>query len=997
MFLLFYTTVSGQNGLCVDSSFRIRYTAPFDLAVRDHLTTRDSGTLAFGQFGNSAAGGSFVTRLNKEGNVQWARKVLLTDGSLGINKVLELANGDFLLMGRTSNPYSIAVMRFSAVGNVVWTRSFNGAPHFNPDDALYSFAMAEGGDGSLVAGWNGIHIGPPNQQQDSSYAAIVKLASDGALTWSKAFVSNNDVRTHISNLFVEGGEVVVFGQVTDQHPACNGDGNFFAMKLDYSTGNLAKLNAFCYTEPAGSTLTQTGALERLFQASRLSSGRFVLSGLFSRNNPGTNFYSIHLDDGFNLIKSSYYKSASSFSIASSRILVLSGGGVLISSRNSAAGRTYWAHLDSNNALLAQKKVLFTGSEVQANGFAERPGNNFSMVTNFDQNGQRYLEYAQLQAGDPGIDSCLGMDTSFLNLYPFTVAPSTWAWKWIVNNPIAPLNLSYEISSFNFQAEEVCKRVSYCDSLKIIGPETVCVFGQETEFRAFRNSACGKRVEWEVEPGAVLTATAVNDSTFRIRFRLPGNGRRYTWLYASVRTACGLRKDSLRVELFPTLQPLPSDTTLCTGNSLRLSPGYWFKTYRWQDGSTDSTFTVTAPGTYHVTIQTYCGQELTDTIQVAIPFLQLPDTVYKCSYDTVILRAGPGFSTYQWLATTHATVLNDSLLKVYSSFPGYQLVQASTLGCTARDSSFIAIYPSPGLSLGADTSFCEGAELTLQADPFFQSYEWSDGSTGPSLTVSRSGIYGLKATDAYGCVIGDTVEILPLLPSPEPGIFPRAVACMGQTDTLRASSGFASYIWQDGSVLPYHPVTQPGIYRLQVTDMHGCLGEDSVEITVLQPGPAKFLPSDTVICQEQAYELNSTAHFRTYSWSNGAYTASIRVNAPGTYSLEVSDENGCRGRDTIYIAIKPCPNKFYMPSAFSPNGDGRNELIRPLIQGVLELYEFRIFNRWGTLVFSTRDPAQAWDGRLQGILQPLGSFVWTCRYQFKNESIRQERGVMTLVR
>ena len=87
----------------------------------------------------------------------------------------------------------------------------------------------------------------------------------------------------------------------------------------------------------------------------------------------------------------------------------------------------------------------------------------------------------------------------------------------------------------------------------------------------------------------------------------------------------------------------------------------------------------------------------------------------------------------------------------------------------------------------------------------------------------------------------------------------------------------------------------------------------------------------------------------------------------------------------------------MPNAFTPNDDGRNDLIRPIVVGELVKYEFAIYNRWGQVVFRSLDPGVGWDGRINGHIQAADQFVWTCMYQFAGEEITSAKGVFLLLR
>jgi gliding motility-associated-like protein len=89
--------------------------------------------------------------------------------------------------------------------------------------------------------------------------------------------------------------------------------------------------------------------------------------------------------------------------------------------------------------------------------------------------------------------------------------------------------------------------------------------------------------------------------------------------------------------------------------------------------------------------------------------------------------------------------------------------------------------------------------------------------------------------------------------------------------------------------------------------------------------------------------------------------------------------------------------FYAPTAFSPNGDRKNDDFKPLLFGVVKTYQLTIYNRWGEIIFYSTDPFKGWGGKVGGIPQPTGVFVWTCTYQMEGEEMKREKGTITLIR
>ena len=116
----------------------------------------------------------------------------------------------------------------------------------------------------------------------------------------------------------------------------------------------------------------------------------------------------------------------------------------------------------------------------------------------------------------------------------------------------------------------------------------------------------------------------------------------------------------------------------------------------------------------------------------------------------------------------------------------------------------------------------------------------------------------------------------------------------------------------------------------------------------------------------------------------------------TYYLTVTTPEGCEAKDTINITVFKGSN-IYVPSGFTPNLDGRNELLAPYYAGIKSLDFFRVYNRWGEMVFATSDMSKGWDGKLRGVDQPSGTYVWMLRAMDYAGKIYQLKGTSTIIR
>jgi gliding motility-associated-like protein len=218
-----------------------------------------------------------------------------------------------------------------------------------------------------------------------------------------------------------------------------------------------------------------------------------------------------------------------------------------------------------------------------------------------------------------------------------------------------------------------------------------------------------------------------------------------------------------------------------------------------------------------------------------------------------------------------------------------------------------------------------------------------------------------------------------------------------------------YLWtypdghQDDSDPFFFAVTQAdaGEYILVVTDHVGCSDQQIIQLIVSENPVATFHGTDTLE-MHAGDVLDAGPGMVSYRWSPGDTTQSIVIQAEGTYSVEMESQAGCVGRDSIYVKLtsEVIPEfEIYVPNAFSPNGDGVNDVFMMKFDG-LSIFDFRIsiFDRWGGVVFSGDGVSVGWDGKMAGKDCPGGVYVYKIVFEADGVPGQQERtGVVMLVR
>ena len=222
------------------------------------------------------------------------------------------------------------------------------------------------------------------------------------------------------------------------------------------------------------------------------------------------------------------------------------------------------------------------------------------------------------------------------------------------------------------------------------------------------------------------------------------------------------------------------------------------------------------------------------------------------------------------------------------------------------------------------------------------------------TYSSSGVYRDTFHLASGC---DSIAELTLTISKI------------QTQFTAASCG--TYIWNG------KPLTATGVYNDTFHLAGGCDSVTVLNLTV-KPAPVPQLGKDSALCSGATIVL-SPGIFTSYLWSDNSTGSTLDVKQPGTYWVKVTGNNLCSAADTVIISKSAKCLPFYIPNAFTPNSDGKNDYFKPIINFAVDDYLMEIYNRWGEKIFSTTETAAGWDGRYKSVMQNAGGFTYTIRF------------------
>ena len=358
--------------------------------------------------------------------------------------------------------------------------------------------------------------------------------------------------------------------------------------------------------------------------------------------------------------------------------------------------------------------------------------------------------------------------------------------------------------------------------------------------------------------------------------------------------------SATLSLFALPQPNISQSPYQCDGQLTLNAGPGFVNYNWSNGLGTNPVTVSTGGNYEVTVTDNNGCTATDQFLADIPadpVVTITGDNQFCENQSASLEATPGFNNYAWSngqGGQNTIVLNAGT---------YTVTATDGFGCTDTDNFTVDELPAPVPTIDGPGSVCDGASATLSVPGAFNSYDWSNGQNGPSITVNAAGAYTVTVTDGSGCT-GTASETLNLLAAPQPFISAAPYQCDGQL-SLNAGGGFSNYNWSTGQSINPISVNATNNYTVTVTDANGCTGVD-VFFADIPVDPVVGITGDNQFCEGESAQLQATPGFNNYVWSNFQTGQNISVAAGGTYTVTATDNFGCTATDGFTVNELPAP-------------------------------------------------------------------------------------------
>lgn len=453
--------------------------------------------------------------------------------------------------------------------------------------------------------------------------------------------------------------------------------------------------------------------------------------------------------------------------------------------------------------------------------------------------------------------------------------------------------------------------------------------------------------------------------------------------------CGDRIDAIHVRIADTpVVNLGPDTILCPDGVHILDAFNSFtQAYTWSTGETKSQVQAITEGNYSVTLDHLCGI-YSDSVEIRFdktPITDLgPDSVY-CFGDLVELDAGWSNADYLW-----NTGSRDSIIQAVNE--GNYWVQVTNLCGSDQDTVTLWFHLPIDINLGEDTIICTGETFDLAVSSHRAHYLWNTGSTDSIITVTGKGVFSVRAENACG-IVQDTLSVREIQ-QPLYAFNEYDTACVGEELTFEVKRmNDASLIWFDGSNRSKRTFNQTGSYGFTLENRCGVV-TDTARAN-FQNYPEVNLGSDTLVCPGEELELQAPNNLNyVYEWNTGNTEYNQIVTGGGNYRVTLSTSAGCATVDEVRVA--DCGPQIFIPNAFSPNGDGLNDVFK--IESVrLDKFWIRIFDRWGREVFYSTNPDFEWDGTYRGT--PVNEGVYTFRvfYGIGDYQNQERFGTVTVIR
>jgi len=446
------------------------------------------------------------------------------------------------------------------------------------------------------------------------------------------------------------------------------------------------------------------------------------------------------------------------------------------------------------------------------------------------------------------------------------------------------------------------------------------------------------------------------------------------------------------------------------------------------------------GTYSVTLVDVTANGCKDSVKIAAPIkvvksfvVSVKGTTSYCAPASLALQGDislPDTSDVKW-SWDFGNGVNASgqtpegiVLPNAGQYPVKVTVSGGS-GCAGSGSAIVTVHSAPNVKAGADTTICRNSNINLQATGATE-YTWRPvagisctSCSNPVVTSDTTALYSVTGKNEYGCTATDSVTVKVIQPV-HVSLSKGDTLCNGESKQLVAS-GAHSYQWSPALFLSDAATAQPTFnavkdttmaYLVVGTDEKSCF-KDTASIKVkVYPIPQMQVKQSAITASaggEIKLETISSPDVTKWKWSPAIWLSNPSAASPVaqpresiTYTVVAANDGACITRAQIAVTVVCNGSNIFVPNTFSPNGDGVNEKFYPQGTGLYNIKSFRVFNRWGQLVFeklniAANNPADGWDGTFKGQKLMPDVFVYIIEVMCVNNTIVPVKGNITLIR
>jgi gliding motility-associated-like protein len=417
----------------------------------------------------------------------------------------------------------------------------------------------------------------------------------------------------------------------------------------------------------------------------------------------------------------------------------------------------------------------------------------------------------------------------------------------------------------------------------------------------------------------------------------------------------------------------------------------------------------------------------DTLQKTINIIDKPPLDFRfrdtliCNGDTLQLH-GLGSGSFSWTPNSRMFNSNTADPTVFPNVTTTYTARLDDNGCINNDTVRVRVVNFVTLIGRPDTTICltDSVQLGVSYTNALK-FEWTPVNDFTNPNILNAIAHPLSVTNQYHliarighCLEEDDVNVF-TVPYPLVNAGPDTIICYNSDAFLHGSVTATNFVWSPARTLNnpniLNPVAHPldsTVYVLSaVSPLSGCpkTVRDTVVVNVL-PQIHAFAGNDTAVIINQPLQFNATGG-TVYSWTPATGLSNPNIPNPiGLYNADyekirykvmVSNVSGCSDSAFITVKIFRLPAQVLVPTAFTPNSDGTNDVFRPIAVGITRIKYFRVYNRWGQLVFSTTVNGAGWDGKINGKEQGTDVFVWLVSAVDYTGKDFFAKGTVTLIR